>query len=135
MSSKLTQASGIDLKIPGPSELGFALPGYNVPTHRRHLMKEAEDQRCAAIEADREEELVREAEAAARQARIARCDAELKRLQSQPDDIPDKAYLVAMGVNDWQTERELLIAENAKLKAQLYASRQLADFYVGGCKA
>lgn len=71
---------------------------------------QAENIRCAEIEGRREEELLREAESAARRARIARCDAELARIKAQPIDIPDKAYLVAMGTNDWELEKRILEA-------------------------
>jgi hypothetical protein len=106
----MAQASSIDVTIPDPSTLGFALPGYNVPKHRRNLLKSDEASRCLVIERRREAELLEEAENAARRARIARCDAELARLRAQPADIPDRAYLVAMGIRDWEAEKQMLEA-------------------------
>ena len=48
-------------------------------------------------------------------ARIARCEAEIRYLESRPADIPDKAYLVTMGVEDWRAELRL---EQAELEEQ-----------------
>ncbi len=63
---------------------------------------------------------------------IARCDEEISRLKAQPADIPDKAFLVAMGIRDWEAERQMLRAENQKLQAKLYAAEKLVDLYVVG---
>jgi hypothetical protein len=47
----------------------------------------------------------------ARLKRIARCEEEIRFLESLPTDIPDKAYLVTMGVEDWKAEKRLEEAE------------------------
>lgn len=42
---------------------------------------------------------------------LARCDREIEAMRQQPPVKP--AYLVAMGINDWQRERELIEQEAA----------------------
>jgi hypothetical protein len=41
-------------------------------------------------------------------AKIARCEEEIRRVQSRPDDVPEPAWLVALGIRDWQAEIEWL---------------------------
>ena len=89
----------------------------------------AENHQMAEVEARREGDLLRAAvnqrnpqgpmqwssavwnegaRAAERRRKIARCEAEIRALDAQPHDIPDKAWLVALGRRDWEAEKALL---------------------------
>lgn len=71
-------------------------------------IKLSEDRRMAEVERHREAQLIAEAESAAQRRRIARCEQEIRMIENRPANVDEKAYLVAMGIEDWKAEKRLL---------------------------
>ncbi len=42
-------------------------------------------------------------------AAIARCNAEISALEARPDDVPERAYGITMGVEDWRMEIRVIL--------------------------
>ncbi len=86
-------------------------PAY---TSRKEGKRIAAELRLAEIEREWEAQQVREAEDDVRRRRMARCVAEIQRLEARPADTPELAYLVTMGIRDWQEELRLLEEEGRR---------------------
>ena len=106
-----------------PRFMGMVREALNTPSGR-DCRRIEEDKRMAQVEAKREVDLLRTAHntddtfswqsevwnegALVLRQKIARCETEIQALDAQPHDIPDKAWLVAMGRRDWEAEKASL---------------------------
>ena len=60
---------------------------------------------------------------------LARCDREIAEIQARPDVVAGtcRAYLAAMGVNDWTVERDLIERERLRLLYEQFQTTPCAD--------
>jgi hypothetical protein len=105
------QTAGVPVTPPPPSRDPAPAPRREPApkpskTHEQVLAEEAA--RMAIIEGERETRLIREAE---REAAIARCQREIRAIEQRPADVDEKAYLVALGVEDWRAELRIIERE------------------------
>jgi hypothetical protein len=79
----------------------------DTPTRREKRIA-AENERMAAVEGQRETELLAGAQSEIQRRRIARCETEIALMRMLPESAAQKAYLPAMGEADWHAEKRLL---------------------------